>query len=93
MCGECTECSPPPAVRQRIGGGAKALHLKNEHGVVMKLTSRSQGLQLNAAPASGIKVTMKQAKLLRREDGAACGRRRRLRAPTKGRAATAATTS
>ena len=42
-----------------FGGGAGALHLKNEHGVVMKLTSRTQGAQLNVASASGVKVTMK----------------------------------
>ncbi len=42
-----------------FGGGVGALHLKNEHGVVMKLTSRTQGAQLNIASASGVKVTMK----------------------------------
>jgi len=42
-----------------LGGGAGALHLKNEHGVIMKLTSRTQGLQLNVGSASGVKVTMK----------------------------------
>lgn len=42
-----------------FGGGAGALHLKNEHGVVMKLTSRTQGAQLNVASATGVKVTMK----------------------------------
>ena len=42
-----------------FGGGAGALYLKNEHGVVMKLTSRTQGAQLNIASASGVKVTMK----------------------------------
>jgi hypothetical protein len=41
------------------GGGVGALHLKNEHGVVMKLTSRTQGLQLNVGTASGVKVTLK----------------------------------
>ena len=42
-----------------VGGGVGALHLKNEHGVVMKLTSRTQGAQLNIGSASGVKVTMK----------------------------------
>ncbi|WP_207855610.1 hypothetical protein [Sulfurisoma sediminicola] len=42
-----------------LAGGVSGLHLKNEHGVVMKLTSRSQGLQLNVVSASGVKVTMK----------------------------------
>jgi hypothetical protein len=41
------------------GGGVGALHLKNENGVVMKLTSRTQGLQLNVGTASGVKVTLK----------------------------------
>ncbi|MCU0790290.1 MAG: hypothetical protein MUE79_04460 [Nitratireductor sp.] len=42
-----------------LAGGVSGLHLKNENGVVMKLTSRSQGLQLNVVSASGVKVTMK----------------------------------
>lgn len=42
-----------------LGGGVGALYLKNENGVVMKLTSRTQGLQLNVGSASGVKVTMK----------------------------------
>ena len=42
-----------------LGGGAGALHLKNENGVIMKLTSRSKGLQLNVASATGVKVEMK----------------------------------
>lgn len=46
-------------VSATAGGGVGALHLKNEHGVVMKLTSRSQGVQLNVGSASGVKVTMK----------------------------------
>jgi len=33
------------------GGGVGALHLKNENGVVMKLTSRTQGLQRDFAAA------------------------------------------
>lgn len=42
-----------------LGGGAGALHLKNENGVIMKLTSRSKGVQLNVASATGVKVEMK----------------------------------
>lgn len=41
-----------------LGGGAGTLYLKNEKGVVMKLTSRNQGLQLNIGSATGVKVTM-----------------------------------
>ena len=37
---------------------AENLQLKNENGVIMRLESRTQGLQLNAGSASGIKVTM-----------------------------------
>jgi hypothetical protein len=33
--------------------------MKNENGVVMKLISRTGGLQLNVGSASGVKVTMK----------------------------------
>ena len=46
-------------VSATAGGGVGALHLKNEHGVTMKLTSRTQGLQLNVGSATGVKVTMK----------------------------------
>jgi hypothetical protein len=42
-----------------FGGGAGALYLKNENGVVMKLISRNKGLQLNVGSANGVKVTMK----------------------------------
>lgn len=42
-----------------LAGGVGGLHLKNEHGVIMRLTSRTQGLQLNVVSASGVKVTMK----------------------------------
>lgn len=42
-----------------LGGGVGALHLKNENGVIMKLTSRSKGLQLNVASATGVSVEMK----------------------------------
>lgn len=41
-----------------LGGGIGGLRLKNEHGVIMRLESRTQGLQLNVGSASGIKVTM-----------------------------------
>lgn len=41
------------------GGGVGALHLKNQNGVVMKLTSRTQGVQLNVGSATGVKVEMK----------------------------------
>jgi hypothetical protein len=46
-------------VSATAGGGVGGLHLKNENGVVMKLTSRTQGLQLNVGSATGVKVTMK----------------------------------
>jgi hypothetical protein len=42
-----------------LGGGAGALYLKNENGVVMKLLSRNKGLQINVGSANGVKVTMK----------------------------------
>ncbi len=41
-----------------LGGGVGALYLKNENGVVMKLTSRNEGLQINVGSATGVKVTM-----------------------------------
>lgn len=41
-----------------LGGGAGALYLKNENGVVMKLVSRNKGLQINVGSATGMKVTM-----------------------------------
>ena len=41
-----------------LGGGVGGLQLKNENGVIMRLESRTQGLQLNVGSASGIKVTM-----------------------------------
>ncbi len=43
-----------------LGGGVGGLHLKNENGVIMRLESRTQGLQLNVGSASGIKVTMEK---------------------------------
>ncbi len=41
-----------------LGGGVGGLQLKNENGVIMRLESRTQGLQLNVGSASGITVTM-----------------------------------
>jgi len=46
-------------VSATAGGGVGALHLKNENGVIMKLTSRSKGVQLNVGSATGVKVEMK----------------------------------
>jgi hypothetical protein len=47
-------------VSATMGGGGGALRLKNENGVIMELTSRNQGLQLNVGSASGVKVTMEK---------------------------------
>lgn len=41
-----------------LGGGMGGLHLKNENGVIMRLESRTEGLQLNVGTMSGVKVTM-----------------------------------
>ncbi|MCP5426368.1 MAG: DUF1134 domain-containing protein [Gammaproteobacteria bacterium] len=41
-----------------LGGGVGGLRLKNENGVIMRLESRTQGLQINAGSASGVKVTL-----------------------------------
>ena len=41
-----------------LGGGVGGLRLKNENGVIMRLESRTQGLQLNIGSASGITVKM-----------------------------------
>jgi hypothetical protein len=41
-----------------LGGGVGGLQLKNKNGVIMRLESRTQGLQLNAGSASGVTVTM-----------------------------------
>jgi hypothetical protein len=41
-----------------VGGGAGAQVMKNQNGVVMKLTSRKAGIQLKLAP-EGLKVEMK----------------------------------
>lgn len=43
-----------------LGGGAGALYLKNENGVIMKLVSRNKGLQINVGSANGVKVTMEK---------------------------------
>ncbi|WP_319550577.1 hypothetical protein [Desulfogranum marinum] len=41
-----------------VGGGAGAQVMKNQNGVVMKLTSRKAGVQLKLAP-EGLKVELK----------------------------------
>jgi len=41
-----------------LGGGVGGLHLKNEHGVIMNLRSRTKGLDLNIGSMSGMTVTM-----------------------------------
>ncbi len=41
-----------------LGGGVGGLRLKNENGVIMRLESRTQGLQLNVRSSSGITITM-----------------------------------
>lgn len=43
-----------------LGGGVGGLRLKNENGVIMRLESRTQGLQLNVGSASGITVTLEK---------------------------------
>jgi hypothetical protein len=40
-----------------LGGGVGGLRLKNENGVIMRLESRTQGLQINVG-VSGVKVTL-----------------------------------
>ena len=52
--GTCTKLEASIA----LGGGVGGLQLKNENGVIMRLESRTQGLQLNVGSASGITVTM-----------------------------------
>ncbi|MCP5197063.1 MAG: DUF1134 domain-containing protein [Gammaproteobacteria bacterium] len=42
-----------------LGSGVGGLHLKNEHGVIMNLRSRTKGLELNIGSMSGMTVTMK----------------------------------
>ncbi len=41
-----------------LAGGVGGLHLKNQHGVIMRLTSRTQGVQLKIG-LDGMKVSMK----------------------------------
>jgi len=41
-----------------LGGGVGALHLKNEHGVILALTSRTKGLDLNLGKITGLTVKM-----------------------------------
>jgi hypothetical protein len=40
-----------------LGGGGGGLEMQNENGVIMRLESRTQGLQFNMS-VSGVKVTM-----------------------------------
>ncbi len=42
-----------------LGGGVGGLQMKNEHGVIMRLESRTQGLQFNLG-MSGVTVKMDQ---------------------------------
>lgn len=41
-----------------LGGGVGGVQMENEHGVIMRLESRTQGLRFNLS-TSGVKVTMK----------------------------------
>jgi hypothetical protein len=41
-----------------LGGGLGGLRLKNEHGVIMTLQSRTEGLDLNLGTVSGMTVTL-----------------------------------
>lgn len=41
-----------------LGGGVGGLHLKNEHGVIMNLRSRTKGLDLNIGNMSGMTVKL-----------------------------------
>ena len=43
-----------------LGGGVGGLRLKNQNGVIMRLESRTKGLQLDVGSASGITVTMER---------------------------------
>ena len=43
-----------------LGGGIGGLHLRNENGVIMNLSSRTKGLDLNIGNMSGITVTMEK---------------------------------
>lgn len=40
-----------------LGGGVGGVQMENEHGVIMRLESRTQGLRFNLS-TSGVKVTM-----------------------------------
>ncbi len=42
-----------------LGGGVGGTILRNENGVIMRLTSTSEGIQLNLS-ASGVKVELEQ---------------------------------
>ena len=42
-----------------LGGGVGGLQMKNENGVIMRLESRTQGLQFNLG-MSGVTVTMEK---------------------------------
>jgi hypothetical protein len=48
----------PPGIEgiSTLGGGG--LRPRNEHGVITRLESRTEGLQLNVVSASGIRVKM-----------------------------------
>ena len=41
-----------------VGGGVGGQHLKNEHGVIMVLHSRTTGLDLNLGDVTGVTVTL-----------------------------------
>jgi hypothetical protein len=41
-----------------LAGGVSGLHLKNQHGVIMRLTSRTRGVELKIG-LDGMKVSMK----------------------------------
>jgi hypothetical protein len=40
-----------------VGGGGSAVYMKNEHGVVIKLLSATQGLRFNLS-GNGVKVQL-----------------------------------
>jgi len=42
-----------------LGGGVGGLHLKNQNGVIMRLESRTKGLQLNLG-VSGVTVMVEK---------------------------------
>ena len=41
-----------------LGGGVGGLHMSNENGVIMSLSSRTQGVDLNIGNMTGVTVTM-----------------------------------